>query len=218
MKNGVNTVTLDQLIEAALKGQPNRNHERFGKETKRYAMAIARAKAPDLSEDLHEEIAQQAVVELFQFGAKALAKTTGKALFRKAVFNAVRVVRATNAPPGERTRHQKITAAPLTAADVASARIDQRRVRRAGDTGSGDPPAVLENLPDPHQQAAFAQIDNVIYVSSLLLHAPAPVERALRLIHFKDFAVEAAAENLDITRFALNRRLKAFYQGVRTAA
>lgn len=218
MQNGVNTVSLDQLIVAALTGKSNRNHQRFGKEAERYALVVARAKAPDLAPDLHYEVAQQAMIELFKFGPRALVGTTGKALFRKAVLNAVRIVRANNAPPGERTRRQKEPAAQLTAVDVASARIDLRRVRRAGETGSGDPPAVLENLPDPRQEAAFDQIDNVIYVKRLLLQAPAPVERALRLIHFNEDPVEAVAETLMVSRFTLNRRLKAFYEGVRTAA
>lgn len=217
MQNGVSTVTLDQLIEAALTGQ-TRHHERLGKEARRYAMAIARARAPDLPPDLHEDIFQQAFIELLQFGPEALTGAGGKTLFRRAVLNAVRVVRASYAPPGVRTRHQKAPAAALTAVDVARTKIDGHRVRRAGDTGSGAPPTNIEQVPDPRQQAAFLQIDNVIYVERLLTWASAPVARALRMIHFDDAGVEVAANDLRMSRFTLNRRLKDFYATVRAAA
>lgn len=217
MKNGVSTITLDHLIEAALTGQ-SRHHERLGIEAHRYAMAIARAKAPDLPPDLHEDIFNQAFVELFQFGPEALVQSSGKALFRKAVFNAVRIVRASYAPPGARTRHRKTPPAALTAANIIGEKLDHRRVRRAGETGSGEPPTDIERLPDPRQEAEFRKIDNVIYVERLLKGAPDPVARALRMIHMDDAGVEAAVIEVKLSRFALNRRLKDFYESVRAAA
>jgi hypothetical protein len=103
VQNGVSAVTLDHLIRAVITGQ-RYNQQRLGTEALRYSRKLSNIYGRDLPEDIHEEVFTQAFVEVFKFGPTALAAKSGKALFRAAVLNAVRVVRASYAPPGCRTR------------------------------------------------------------------------------------------------------------------
>jgi hypothetical protein len=77
VKNGATTIDLDYLITAALTGQPH-NQRRLHDAATRYALRLSKAKAPDLPDDLHEEIYQEAQCRLLEVGAAGLAERSGK--------------------------------------------------------------------------------------------------------------------------------------------
>ena len=216
MKNGVST-TLDDLIKAALTGQPYHQH-RLGKEAQRYARRLSNAKAPDLPVDLHDDICQQAFIELFHAGAGGLADHTGKAMFRRAVIAAVRVVRASYAAPGQRTRAAKKPASPRVAAEDVGRIADTGAIERCS---VGDGASVFINFdlfPDRRAEAEIQRVEDAMDIETILSDAPEQVGQALRLIHLKDEPVEAVAVQTHISRFVLNRRVTAFFEHVRAAA
>jgi hypothetical protein len=214
VRNGVSIVSLDGLIQAALTGQPY-NQQRLGKEAERYSLRISRAKAPDLPEDLHDEICQQAFVELLNMGSEALATHSGRTLFRYAVLAAIRSVRASYAPPGERTR----TPGQARAADLPASLVAAEDIDRIPDARSLDAATVAEGefayldfdrLPDPRQRMEFRRVEAKIVTDAALQHAAPEVSRVLRLVHVEGHTLEAAALAESVSRFALKRRIDAF--------
>jgi len=222
--NGVATVTLDQLIHAALTGQPY-NQQRLGVEAKRYSLRITRAKAPDIPDDLHEEICIEAFVELFKVGANALAKNSGRILFRRAVLTAMRTVRAIYAPPGERTRpgkrktdatHQPIRAkvAAEDIARIADAITVESNTMVEGDFGYID----FDRFPDHQQQVEIHRVEYRLEADAVLKRAPPEVAQAFRLIHLEDRTINEAAQQINISRFVLKRRMDVFCSDLQAAA
>ena len=224
MNNGVTSVTLDQLIQSALTGQPY-NQQRLGAEAERYSLRLTRAKAPDLPEDLHEEICLEAFVELFKVGASALTKHSGRILFRRAVLAAMRTVRASYAPPGERTRPAKRKSA--AAQQMGLAKIAAEDVGRIADAQAVEGNTVIEGdfghidfdrFPDRQQQVEIHRVEFRIEADAVLKHARPEVARALRLIHLDDNTIEEAAQQVNLSRFVLKRRMDTFCAGLQAAA
>jgi hypothetical protein len=224
VNNGVTTVTLDQLIQAALMGQPY-NHQRLGAEAERYSRRLTRAKAPDLPDDLHEEICHEAFVELFKVGAGALTKHSGRILFRRAVLAAMRTVRASYAPPGERTRPalrksaaaQRPTPTRVAAEDVdriADAQTVESNTVIEGDFGYID----FDRFPDRQQQVDIHRVEFRLEADAVLKYARPEVARALRLIHLDDNTIEEVAQQVNLSRFVLKRRMDIFCAGLQAAA
>lgn len=217
MENGVATIRLDHLIEAALTNKPY-NQQRFGREVERYSRRISKARAPDLPDDLHDDIAQEALALLFKAGAAVLATGTGKAALRKAVLRAIRVVRSSFAPPGERTR----ATAGAKPADIAAEHVgqilDTAAIERAT-VGEGPNWSVdFDLLRHPKAEAAIRQVEDRMEIDFILGRAPSVVARSLRLIHLDDEPVEAVASAAHLSRFALNRQVQAFLSAWRLAA
>lgn len=224
MSNGVSTVTLDHLIQAALTGQPY-NQQRLGAEAERYSLRLTRAKAPDLPDDLHEEICIEAFVELFKVGASALARHSGRILFRRAVLAAMRTVRASYATPGERSRpanRKSAASQPPVPKRVAAEDVDriadaltvESNTVMEGDFGYID----FDGFADRQQQVAIHRVEFRVEADAVLKHAPAEVARALRLIHLDDKTIEEAAQQVKISRFVLARRMDAFCSDMQAAA
>lgn len=218
MKNGVSTVTLDDLIRAALTGHTNYNQQRLGNEAARYARRVSKARAPDLPEDLHDEIGQQAFVELFNAGPDALARHGGKGLFRRAVLAAIRAVRASYAPPGQRTRASKEMQQMRVAAEDVGRVADRREVERCSVAEASGVVIDFDLFPDRKALEGFRRVEDGLDVDTVLSKAPHQVASALRLIHLDDEPVEAVAAQAAISRFALNRRFTTFYELMRAAA
>lgn len=214
MTNGVSTVSLDHLIRAALTGQ-RYNQQRLGKEAERYSLRLSRARAPDLPEDLHDEICLQAFVELMNMGAGALERHRGRVLFRHSVLAAIRSVRASYAAPGERTRTPKrerpdqppsFKVAAEDVGRIPDAYAIERATVTQGDFGYID----FDRLPDRRQDVALQRIEGGIEADGVLRHAPPEVARALRLIHLDDITLGAAAARIGISRFVLAPRIETF--------
>lgn len=217
MANGISRITLDHLITAALTHKPY-NQQRLGTEAERYSLRLSRAKAPDLPDDLHDDICQQAFVELFKLSPSALTKRTGKVLFRRAVLAAIRAVRASYAPPGQRTRAGTVLAVAKVAAEdigrVADAKTVEANTKAEGDFGHID----FDKFEDERQVTELHRVEHSIDAESILKRAPEDVERALRLIYLDGEPVAAAAMAMAQSRFALSRRISAFYTDWRAAA
>ncbi len=218
MQNGVSTVTLDDLIKAALTGQ-RYNQQRLGTQARLYARRLSKAYAADLPDDLHDEVFGQAFVGLFEVGAIALANRTGKAAFRRAVLAAIRSVRSSYAPAGTRTRPSAKAACQAVAAEHVGRIADKETVQRCIVLSeAGERSIDFDLFSDPNALAAQKNVEDRLQAEQILRRAPRDVGVALRLIYLSEEPVETVAINLGITRFSLNRRIADFYSNWRLAA
>ncbi len=207
MENGVATVGLDQLVEAALTGKPY-NQQRLGKEALRFARAVSTARAKDLPEDLHEEICQQALLDLWDKGASALQEGGGKKAFLVCVLASIRVIRSNYATAGEKTRR---SARKPHHGKVAAHHVDQIHAKEGSTEAS-------EEAACPTAAEAFRQIDYAIDARAILAKAPPQMKHWLVRLHFHQDKLENVAQHAGLSRFALHRRLEDFYDGWRRAA
>lgn len=218
MQSGVATVTLDDLIKAALTGQ-RYNQQRLGTQARLYSRRLSKVYASDFPDDLHEEVFGQAFVELFEVGAAALAHRTGKAIFRRAVLAAIRSVRASYVPPGYRTRPKADEARQRIAAEDVGRLADKRAVERCTVLNeAGERSIDFDLFAHPDALADQANMENRREVEQILQHAPPDVNLALRQIYLDEEPVMAVAVGLGISRFSLNRRIAIFCSNWRLAA
>lgn len=213
-------VTFSMLVEAALLGQV-RNHQRLGDSARRYSRKITNRFCADFPEDLHDEVFQQAFVELFALGAETLQGMSGQALFRRTVFAAIRVVRSDYAAPGQRTRR------PARGAPPAPARVAAEDIGRIADAeaieratvGEGDQAAIEFDLIESDGAAmAIRACEDRIELDWALRAASPKVAVALRLICVDGETLSVAAAGAGLSRFALGRRLDAYCPDWRLAA
>lgn len=210
-------VTLNDLFLAAFSGQ-SRNHERLGRQARRYARAISTRRAGDLPEDLHEEVFTEAFAQLWDMPGRLTGEQTPVELFRKAVLAAIRAVRASYALPGQRTRPRKSDPPTRIAAEDVG-RIPDAATIEASSIGHGTERVIdLDRLPSREASRAAEHYEHRREVRSILIHAPAPVATALHRIYLADEPVGEVARSLAISRFALNRRIAAFAEEWRAAA
>lgn len=219
MQNGVSMVTLAALIQAALTRDPHYNHQRFGDAVEAYAGRMCRARAPDLvANDLLEDVAHEAVVQLFAFGSGALADTPALKLLRHAVLAAIRKVRADNGPPGQRTRRYREEPRDRVAAEDAD-RIPAPAVLAAATVIEGDHAYVdVDAFPCPQASHAFAAAEQRAAIDTALAKMPPGVARALRLIHLDDRPMAEVAAVAGLSRFALHRQIEQHCAMFRLAA
>ncbi len=211
-------VTLNVLIDAALADKPY-NQQRLGIEARRYARAITNRVCADFPEDRHDEVCQQAFVELLGLGASALREKSGRALFRRAIFSAIRVVRADYAPPGQRTRSAPGAAPPGRVAAEDIGRVaDAKTIERC--TIGTDAAATLDFdlLESEAAAAAIKQVEDRIDSEWSLRAAPEGVAVALRLICLDGEKIETAALSVGLDRFTFRRQVIAFRAKLQAAA
>lgn len=210
-------VTLNDLFLAAFSGQP-RSHERLGREARRYSRKVSMRFASDLPDDLHEEIFDEAFAQLWAMPERLTGTETPLKLFRRAVLLAIRAVRVSYTPPGQRTRTSKRDLPPRIAADDIG-RIPDAATIEACSVGDGDARALdLDRLPSPEAARAEAAIEHRSEVISILDHSPPTVAVALRRVYLDDEPVAKVARSLAISRFAINRQIGAFAKAWRAAA
>ncbi|MFD2236710.1 hypothetical protein [Aureimonas populi] len=217
MENGVSSVTLDQMIRALVLGTPY-NNPRFGREADRYARRITNRYASDLPEDFHEEVVHEAIADLMEIGAQALDDRSGLALFRRAVINAIRTIRANYAPPGRRTR---LTGKPLNAAIAAEAaeRIPSPEQIEAATVLIGEHPMLdIDGFADPASAEPVYRFECAQDAGRIMASAPEAMRQVLHLIYFDDAPIQAVAAGLGLSRFALHRRIETFAYPWRLAA
>lgn len=205
-------VTLDDLLTAALTGQPY-NQLRLGREAKRYARRITNRAGPDFPQDRHEEVCHEAFVALWMQASAVLNCGTAQKAFRKAVIAAIRTVRRDYAAPGERTRlpsRKKPPASPRVAAEDIGMIPDFEMLARATVREGEHSYVDVDQLPSPKAAAAIAEIDTRFDVERLLAAAPVPISTALRLIHIYEVPVAETAKIVALSRFQLHRRIDAF--------
>lgn len=212
-------VTLDVLITAALTGRPY-NQTRFGNAVQRYARKISRRACPTLPDDLHEDIAQQAIVDLIAGGSAGLATRSGQALLRRAVLSAIRIIRSDYAAPGRRTR-PPVKGEPeptgLVAAEDAAAIIDTETIARVRDT-QGDGATDFDQLESAAAAQAVRGMEDAVELDWALRRAPPNIAAALRLVCVEGQPLGTAAIAVSLSRFTLSRRMDAFCPRWRDAA
>lgn len=215
--SGVSHVTLDVLIDAALRRLPY-NQQRLGHEASRYARRVSLALARDLPEDLHEDIFHEAFANLLDAGAAALVGTTGRKLFRKAILAAIRTTRSNYTPAGHRTRASREPLCGRVAADDAdriltAKELDAATVRE-GAYGVVD----IDRFASVEASHAVEAVEDRLDAEKIMRDAPPDLSTAFRLIYFDDQSTAAAAAACGLSRFALNRRIERFSGPWRLAA
>lgn len=210
-------VKFDQLLVAVVSDLPY-NQQRLGREAKCYAEKISRARAPDLAEDQHEEVAMEAFAKFWKERGDPPEGESQVKVFRACVLAAIRIVRASYAPPGTRTR----PVANKTQVDSGPPKIlaRQKALPEAEHQCPyhEDGSVALDGFASAAAARAMRAVEDAMDAAMILSRAPKPVARALHLIHFENVAVGKAAEELAISRFALNRRIGSFSAQWREAA
>lgn len=211
-------VTLNILIEAALLERPY-HQQRLGLQAQRYCRAISNRFCSDFPEDLHEEVLGQAFTELMMAGSGSLAGRSGLSIFRRAIFAAIRIVRADYAPPGCRTRRAPAgDATQKVAAEDVGRIVDRQTVDRCTIGEPGERHLEFDLLESSAAADAIKQCEDRVDAEWALRRAPPNVAAALRLICFDDAPVSVAANLVGMSRFALHRQTTAFTAMWRSAA
>ena len=212
-------VTLNVLITAALTGLPY-NQNRFGDAVLRYTRKITRRACPTLPDDLHEEVAQEAVAELFAGGSAGLAHQSGQALLRRAVLSAIRIVRSDYAAPGRRTR-PPVKGEPepvgVVAAEDAAAIVDTETIARVTNT-HGDGAIEFDLLESRVAAQTVIGMEDAVELDWALRRAPPSIAAALRLVCVEGQPLGVAAIAVALGRSTLSRRMDAFCPRWREAA
>ncbi len=217
MKNGLSTTTLDQLLTSALTGQLY-NQRRLYNQAMRYARRISMQRARGLPEDLHEEIAQQAFADLWQAKTKALVGKTAQQAFRQCILKAIRIVQAAYAPAGQRTRAYKDNGPEKVAPEHISSVRSAGPVRHSSSEGLASAQADGATLPgsmvSDDQGALEARID----VGAILASASPMVRAALQMIYMEATPLGQVANQFNVSRFSLTRKIDQFCLTWREAA
>ena len=207
MQNGVSKTTLAAMIQAALTGTHAYHNQRFGLAVLAYSGRMCRGRAPDLPDDLVEDVAQEAMVNLFAAGAQALTTTPPLKLLRHAVLAGIRKVRADHAPPGQRTRRYREEPRDRVAADDAGRIADAEAVAAAtileGDHSYVD----VDRFACPVAERALGDSEQRVAIETALAKMPPSIARALRLIHVDERPMTEVATLAGISRFVLHRRI-----------
>ena len=207
MQNGVSKTTLAAMIQAALTGTHAYHNQRFGLAVLAYAGRMCRARAPDLPDDLVEDVAQEAMVNLFAAGAQALTTTPPLKLLRHAVLAGIRKVRADHAPPGQRTRRYREEPRDRVAAEDAG-RIADAEAVAAATIPEGDHSYIdVDRFACPVAQRAVGDAEQRVAIETALAKMPPSIARALRLIHLDERPMTEVATLAGISRFVLHRRI-----------
>ena len=208
MKNGVSTTNLAALIQAALTGTPKYNNQRFGLAVLAYAGRMCRARAPDLPDHLIEDVAQEAMTNLFAAGAAALDATPPLKLLRHSMLGAIRTVRADHAPPGQRTRRYKEESRDRVAAEQADQVPDAEAIA-AATVREGEHAALdVDRFACPAAARSLMLAEQRVMVDNVLARVPPSIADALRLIHLDERPVDQVAAMAGLSRFALHRRIE----------
>jgi DNA-directed RNA polymerase specialized sigma24 family protein len=211
VRNGFASVSFESLITAALLGHLY-HQGRFWQAASRYARVISRRRAPNLADDLHDDIVSEAIVQLLSAGAAGLEKRSGLQLFRIAVLRAIRKVRADNTAPGVRTR----SGAYAEVGKVAPEQVEN--IIRLPDAPSEVTAINLDAVAHPDAGRAVQDFETRTDAERILAAATAPLATALRLIHFHDQPMHTVADMQGIDRVTLYRRLQKFSAQWRLAA
>ena len=218
MQNGVSTTTLAAMIQAALTGTHAYHNQRFGLAVLAYAGRMCRARAPDLPGDLVEDVAQEAMANLFAGGAQALTTTPPLKLLRHTVLAGIRKIRADHAPPGQRTRRYREEPRDQIAADDAGRIPDADAVTAATILEGGHSYIDVDRFACAAAERALGDAEQRATIETVLAKMPPSIAQALRLIHLDERTMTEVATLDGISRFVLHRRIDHHCAMLRMAA
>jgi DNA-directed RNA polymerase specialized sigma24 family protein len=170
----------------------------------RFLLKQARRLGRDLPDDLQEEVAQQAFENLLRQSPKSFDPDRSSALgfIKLLVRNAVYQVRAMYAPPGKRTRLQRVDRLKEIVVFTAQPTTVQLEEVDPDSTASADDPAKGAEL--RHDAAVVLRLASI------------PVRTGLVRVHLQEHTLQEVATNLGIDRFKLGRQMMAFADEVRS--
>jgi hypothetical protein len=213
-------VTLDILVRAMLLEKPY-NQARLGRQALRFSRKLSNRFGRDLPDDVHEEVATEAIGQLLADGPAKLTTHSGLRLFSLAVLEAIRVVRASYIQSGVPTRRPKKGEPPrprrVAAEDIGRV-ADAKTIERCTVGEDDDRFLDLDRIACPAAEAAMQNMVDRIDVERSLDRAAPEVAAALRLVYFDGVAKLDVAKAMSLTRFALERRFRAVGDTWRLAA
>lgn len=195
---------LDTLLRGFLAGD-HVAREKLPRVAERYVLKIARRLGPDLPDDLHYDVVNQAFLNLMLQKPASYNPARGAAgtFLKLMVRNALRQVRASNAPPGHVTRVRKLrgTALPVSAPSPIVVSLDE-----------------LDEDNMPTSDRAIATIEARYDVEALLRRAPAELAVILSRVYLQGETVGYVASDVGVSRYIVSRQISEHMQEVRTAA
>lgn len=200
---------LNALILEALRGGHGAASRLF-EPAERYALHVVAARAPDLPEDLRDDVFQESMELLLRSkpGAYDPARSSPKWFFRQLLINAIRRVRVGFTLPGQVMRQRgKPGPAPVggqEASEAASVPLSFDEIAGA--------------IPDPGSLDPFAAIEARIDAARVLAAAPSITAEALRLIYLEEVPIENVAAVFLVSRFALRWQIRTFAAEWQSAA
>jgi DNA-directed RNA polymerase specialized sigma subunit len=170
--------------------------EQFDELLRPYLLNLTRKLASDLPDDLHEEVVQQAYLDLIGNSSIRFDPQRGsaKSFLYFAVRNALRIVRSNYCPPGAPTR---------------------------SDTSSKDRSVSALSIDDLDHEPGTLNVARQIIAgteaNALLKTAPRRVATALRRIHYIGDSLNEVASDLNVSRFKLSREIDTYCKTMRFA-
>jgi len=205
------------LLDAAINRRPY-SQQRLGREASRYARRISNALARGLPDDLHEDIFHEAFANLLASSPAAAIGTSYRKDFRGAVLAAIRKTKSNYAAPGSPTRSSREPLRARVAAEDVDRIPNASELRKAivadGEHRSFD----LDQFTSTAAAVAIEAMETRIDASTLMARAPAIVRDSLSLIYLNGESLDVAAASVNLTRFALHRRIEGFCAPLRLVA
>jgi hypothetical protein len=169
------------------------------------SVAHTRRRAPDLAEDLHEEVVDETwTIICCSPGLKydPARGSVWKFLVGR-LMNAIKTIRAVYRPVGSRTRSIPRRRSAKVAANEMPAEMSL-------DSGTTAQAEVINSAVIEKSVEQAERIEKSVEAVSLIEAAPADIRPALELIYQEGSGVAEAAQALGISRFTLRRRLDEF--------
>lgn len=208
------SLTLDDMIDIALRekysDKKTYNQQRLGTQAQRYCRTVTSRFCADLPEDLHLDIFQQAFVELFALEHNAIAARGGRAVFRRCVLNAIRIVKSGYAAPGVRTRKTRKELAPKRiAAEHIGQMVEGEMLAHCTVQDGVHRRIDFDLIASQAAALEMQQVEDRLDLQKMLCDADPLVVGALYLICVDGERVDYAAADAGFSRFALKRRFAA---------
>lgn len=190
--------------------------DNFIKAVDPYLLKLARARAPKLPTDLHEEIVNETYLRLLRLSPEKFNPKRGTAtsFIYGELLNAIQYVRSTYCAPGSPTRNRKRRSDD-------NVNESSNSLNTVSDYTSHLPPVIsIEDLgPDGLTVPNGAEaIQAVCDVNRILIMAPPLVAAGLEQIYFSGSTLSESAKALKVSRFKLGREINAFAYRLRRAA
>lgn len=160
-----------------------------------FLMNCARRRAPDLPDDLHEDVAQEVWLEYYAAdgASPAFPSMPVKEALLGHLGHAVDRVRAGSRAPGERSRRRSTHAQASP-----SGGLSQRGMPVA---------APVDELPDERSELDYLRAEARVDASLVVRSLPKDVQPVIRLMLYRDLSIAEAARSARVQRLRATREL-----------